>query len=62
MCLSAYDLVCDECRNSHDAIFNPLTEKGDYSEQEETEAREKWYKSLCDACKAMLVEEGYIEE
>lgn len=57
-----YDLVCDKCRAKHDEIFKPLIDKGDYTIEEETEARNKWFESLCSECRADLKEEGYINK
>lgn len=59
MCTGAYDLVCDECRAKQDEIFGKLREKGDYTIDEETKAREEWFRSLCPECLQMLKEEGF---
>lgn len=60
MCVSMYDLVCDKCRAKHDEIFGRLTAKGDYTLEEETAARERWFRSLCEDCKKQMREEGFL--
>ena len=58
MCLSAYDLVCDKCREKFDKIFSVKIE----SAEQERKLLTKWLKSLCKNCRKLVVEEGYITE
>ena len=57
MCLSAYDLVCDECRRKQEEIYG---DKLPETTEESNELWEKWLKSLCSECKNMMTEEGFI--
>jgi len=56
MCVSEYDLVCDDCRRKHDEIFN--VEAKDL--QDEEKKFQEWIKSLCPACRKLLEEEGFV--
>jgi type VI protein secretion system component VasA len=57
MCVSEYDLVCDRCRQRFDEIFSVEAK----SVEEEREQYQRWLNSLCDGCRTMLREEGFIE-
>ena len=62
MCVSDSDLVCDKCRAKQDEIFSKLQhENPDYTVEDERKAREEWYRSLCESCRKILIEEGFID-
>jgi hypothetical protein len=46
--------VCEECRRKFDRIFSVKSAK------QERELMAKWLKSLCNNCKKLLKEEGFI--
>ncbi|MBO3755033.1 MAG: hypothetical protein FGF53_09210 [Candidatus Brockarchaeota archaeon] len=58
MCSSAYDLVCEECRKKFDRIFSVRIE----SAEQERVLLAKWLKLLCEDCKRLLKDEGFIVE
>ncbi|MEM2087938.1 MAG: hypothetical protein QXF52_04605 [Thermoproteota archaeon] len=58
MCSSEYDLVCEECRKKFDRIFSVKIE----SAEQERRLLAKWLKSLCEDCKRLLKDEGFIVE
>jgi|GEM_PF-3666068 len=56
VCSSEYDLVCKDCRRRFDRIFSVKIE----SVEQERRLLAKWLKSLCNDCKRLLKEEGFI--
>jgi hypothetical protein len=58
MCSLEYDLVCKECRRRFDRIFSVKIK----SAEQERRLLVKWLKSLCNDCKKLLKEEGFIAE
>ena len=58
MCASKYDLMCEECRKKFDGIFSVKIE----SAEQERMLLVKWLKSLCEDCKRLLKDEGFMVE
>ena len=56
LCLSEYELVCDKCRKKCEEIFS----KEPKDAEEEKRMYRKWIESLCEDCKRILRDEGFI--
>ncbi len=56
MCVSEYDLVCDDCRRKHDQIFS--IEAKDLEDEEKK--FQEWIENLCTDCRKLLEKEGFI--
>ncbi|MCD6148427.1 hypothetical protein J7J18_03585 [bacterium] len=56
MCLSAYDLICDECREKWDI----LTKAFEMGIIDIDELKMKQFACVCKDCRRVLIEEGFF--